>query len=1237
MPYYVMQFIQGLGVDEVLEELKRMKDGKPPSGAPTGGAMPVSRKELSAADVARSLLTGHFEGTVDFDGARGEPGASATGETVSPPVADAPGSPLSSSSSVVLPGQSGDAHKSRSRHQTYWQSVAQIGAQVAGALEYAHKQGIVHRDIKPSNLLLDTRGTVWVTDFGLAKASDQPNLTHTGDVLGTLRYMPPEAFEGRTDARADIYSLRLTLYELLVLKPAFSENDRHRLIKKVTTEDPPRLQKLNSAIPRDLVTIVHKAIDRDPAHRYPTAEELGADLHRFIDDEPILARRTSLRERGWRWCRRNPLIAGLTAALVLLMISATLASVLAAAHFDRLARKEVRTAASERQARQQAEETKAKLEASLKETEAQQQRAEANFAKARAAVDDYFTKISESQLMQVPGMQPLRRELLQSALAFYQDFLKERTDDPSIRAGLASAWLRVGTILGELGDSVEAKKARTEALNLYTQLIEANPEDAELLHGRAQCLDAIGRHADAIDIWKKLVKPGEPRYQRELADAYHGLASSNRNRKEIALTAYQQCLAIREMLVQLNPDDPTAHHGLGGTLNNIGILLEREGRRQEALAMYRRAVDHSDMAYKRMPSVISHGQWLVNQLSNCARMERDLGSKGEALRLQQRAVEVAKRQARDNPAVPGMHGGLIRAYRFLARLQRESNQPEEADRTLRLAREVIDRLPTDSPQDLFTLACVRADCASFIAQGKEKLSPEEEQEKQHELALAMEALQKAVAAGFHSVSQLQFRTELDPLRDRKDFQALVARVETSEALAGGTMSARRRMLKANQEALAQQQKLAEADPHNRRVQADLATRYHAVGLIQVQLGKLDEAVKPLSQALAMRAALAKADPEDASYQTDLGLSYLARGDLHQKAGQASEEARARLELRKKAEADYTQAIELLPKDSRAWLARSRVRSQLGQSDRADADLARVIELNPDDPRPWIERGRMHAQRGEVEKAAADFIQALKLVPQTGSPWQSDPNGLGDELMRWEEVFARIAEMRPKDGRLWIARARYHGHRGQWKQLAADLPRTIELAPRNTGNRLALALVRLQLGDVEGYREACRQMLEQFGSLVSPISAYHLALSGLLYPDAVPDLKPFLRLADKAVTANERNPNYKDYLLTRALADYREGQYARLIARLDGFSAGADGDACEAWAFLCRALAHHRLGQAGEARQELTQARTLIERGWPRFDKGEAFPNNTWHQWLVCQILRREAEALIEGKTGDDRK
>ena len=262
------------------------------------------RRDVSAADVARSLLTGRFEPAGDQTVPPDEtPSVSPPTEAVSDAV---------SSSSLSLPGV---PPRGKSKRQSYWQGVARIGHQVADALAYAHGQGIVHRDIKPSNLLLDTKGTVWVADFGLAKAEDQQDLTHTGDILGTLRYMPPEAFGGKADSRGDIYSLGLTLYEMLAFRPAFDERDRGQLVKQVTTEEPPRLKKLNPEVPRDLETIVQKAIERDPAHRYASASELADDLRRFVDDEPIQARRASIAERLARWGRRNPAVASLAAAV----------------------------------------------------------------------------------------------------------------------------------------------------------------------------------------------------------------------------------------------------------------------------------------------------------------------------------------------------------------------------------------------------------------------------------------------------------------------------------------------------------------------------------------------------------------------------------------------------------------------------------------------------------------------------------------------------------------------------------------------------------------------------------------------------------------------------------------------------------------------------------------------------------------------------------------------------------
>jgi serine/threonine protein kinase/formylglycine-generating enzyme required for sulfatase activity/tetratricopeptide (TPR) repeat protein len=339
LPYYVMQFIQGVGLDQVLEELQRLQGKNTPT---TPAGPPPTSREVSAVSVALSLRNCSFRGTMEHEatpvtgvlecsheaGISGEPGrAGSTGDI---------GSSSSSSviSSLTLPGAAGGG-RGKGKKATYWESVARIGVQVAGALDYAHKQGIQHRDIKPSNLLVDAHGTVWVTDFGLARADNEEQLTNTGDIVGTLRYLPPEAFEGRTDARGDLYSLGLTLYELLALRPAFEEKDRRKLIRQVTRAEPPRLDRLNGAIPRDLVTIVHKAIERDPARRYPQAGELAADLQRFLDDEPIRARRPALRERLLRWTRQNKGVAILSAVALLLLVAVALVSTIFALSLKR--------------------------------------------------------------------------------------------------------------------------------------------------------------------------------------------------------------------------------------------------------------------------------------------------------------------------------------------------------------------------------------------------------------------------------------------------------------------------------------------------------------------------------------------------------------------------------------------------------------------------------------------------------------------------------------------------------------------------------------------------------------------------------------------------------------------------------------------------------------------------------------------------------------------------------------
>jgi WD40 repeat protein len=207
--------------------------------------------------------------------------------------------------------------------KAYFRRVAELGIQAAEALDHAHGLGIVHRDVKPANLLVDGRGTVWVTDFGLAHVQQgEVSLTLTGDLLGTLRYMSPEQTLAKRvviDHRTDVYSLGATLYEVLTLRPAFGGRARHELLRQIASEEPVAPRKVNKAIPAELEVIVLKAMEKNPGDRYASAYELASDIRRFLEDKPIQAKRPGFLQRSAKWFRRHKLLV--RAALLVLILA----------------------------------------------------------------------------------------------------------------------------------------------------------------------------------------------------------------------------------------------------------------------------------------------------------------------------------------------------------------------------------------------------------------------------------------------------------------------------------------------------------------------------------------------------------------------------------------------------------------------------------------------------------------------------------------------------------------------------------------------------------------------------------------------------------------------------------------------------------------------------------------------------------------------------------------------------
>jgi len=281
--YYAMELVEGQSLAEVITELRK-RDERPKREGVNKTPLPSKGGARGGSEAADAKPPGATAGL---------PG-SASAYSKNPPDTLRAG--------VLLTIQSTSS-------PAYFRTVAELGIQAADALEYAHSSGVIHRDIKPANLIVDSQGKLSITDFGLARIGDATaNLTMTGDLLGTLRYMSPEQALGKpteVDHRTDVYSLGITLYELLTLQPAFAYDDRQQLLKRIADDEPKRPSQLNARIPQDLETIILKAIAKDSRERYASAQDLATDLRRFLEHKPIAARRPTLLQRTNKLIHRH--------------------------------------------------------------------------------------------------------------------------------------------------------------------------------------------------------------------------------------------------------------------------------------------------------------------------------------------------------------------------------------------------------------------------------------------------------------------------------------------------------------------------------------------------------------------------------------------------------------------------------------------------------------------------------------------------------------------------------------------------------------------------------------------------------------------------------------------------------------------------------------------------------------------------------------------------------------------
>lgn len=423
----------------------------------------------------------------------------------------------------------------------FFSSIAAIGERIAMALHYAHEQGVVHRDIKPSNLLIDNSGTPYVTDFGLAHVHGDEGLTMAGELLGTLQYMSPEQAEGKTlvDARSDIYSLGATLYELLTLKTLFSETNRQALLSRIVENQAKSPRRINRFIPVDLEKIILKALAKEPNHRYQTAQEMADDLRRFIEQKPILARRSNVVRNSWRWTQRNPLTAILLASITMLLLGLAVAGPV-------VAWKQAVLATNEANSREEALRSKADAELSRRELQEFLNR----------SVLDVAERVANQ-----PGMGDLTRQVLEDGATYYDRLIERHRDNDEIGLEAAMAYQRLGRIYRMTNRPEAAYGVLEKSISVLTELHSKNPITAKYRSELAATHRIMGNHV----FW-------------ELANEDKGILH------------LQRAVSLLTPLIDENSDDATLLVMLNYHRCMLGSAMSFHGRRQEGQKLIEQAV-----------------------------------------------------------------------------------------------------------------------------------------------------------------------------------------------------------------------------------------------------------------------------------------------------------------------------------------------------------------------------------------------------------------------------------------------------------------------------------------------------------------------------------------------------------------------------------------------------------------------------------------------------------------------
>jgi WD40 repeat protein/Flp pilus assembly protein TadD/tRNA A-37 threonylcarbamoyl transferase component Bud32 len=1143
----------------------------------------------------------------------------------------------------------------------HFRRAAEWAAQAAEALEHAHGLGIVHRDVKPGNLMVDGRGHLWVTDFGLAQVAADPGQTHTGDLLGTPRYMSPEqalAKHGLVDHRTDVYALGATLYELLTLAAAVGGRDREEVLHNLAFADPVPPRRLDGRVPGELGLVCLKCLAKEPADRYATAGELAADLRRWLEGKAVLARQPGLGPRLRRWARRNRPAVAATVAILVLLVSAAVAGL--AVNNALVTRERDQTRAEEREGRRLLHDALQSQARATRFSRQIGQRFESWEVLAEAARLARELELGEDRLQELRteaiaclALTDIRRVGACKAwpqgsegVAFAADLRFYARSDPK------------GNIsVRRLGDDGELALLRGEGPggpNTGAPSVWFSP-DGNLLAARHH---QSGGQATNFRLWDWRL--GKVIFQLPSAADWVSVDFSPDGR-HLALGQPNGTLSIHEAATgkevrQLSPGVSPfclSYHPDGGKLAVAGpggrAVQVRDVATDKVLGEWR--VPSGAWTLSWHPA----GKLLVLGCDDGNLYLRDTstGEEQAVLRGHQGYV-VAVAFAPSGDVVmswswdgtsrlwdPWTGRELLRFAGWDSRLSRDGR---------RLAARVAGDLTV---WDLAFAREYRSLPRSPVA-GREQYGHGDVHPDGRWLALG--------TARSARLWDLARATELEflPLSQMNDvrFHPNGRELFTSgpAGLYHWPVDVRPGNLR-----IGPPRKLP-VTGHPGQISLDRDGRTLAVadwttGCRILDLARPDAHARSFRLPGAIRAALspdgrwlassihrgtvAKVWDLRTRFEENLAVSsgtvtfspdgrWLVTGTNYQIAlwavGSWNEPARR---IRCEGIVGGAVAFTRDGKVMAVHVSPSRVQLHELASGRVLANL----EAPETPPLGWLgfspDGSQLVSAASSTTTGSAwvwDLRQVRERLREIGLDWdqppyppaagEAEPVQIEVDLGRYDLGF----EAGP-----YVQRADQSGRGGRWAAAAADLDRAIELDPGNHFTWHNLSVLRLELGDADGYRQACREMLARFGRTRDPNEAERTAKTCCLAAGSVSDSGPVLKLAGQAVVGTETNGDYPWFLLARGLAEYRAGRFAAAIDCVrKSQTPSSDNPYRDGLGHLVLAMAYHRLGRADEARRALVDARAVGEQ-LPKPGQGEL---GNWPDWLRFHIIRREAEALL---------